>query len=292
MSDDNTVYVGIDLGTTYSCVMEYDPKGSFIEYRSVKNELSIPSVVKISPNSCNVGTTALNSVSDTDNVIHEVKRLMGKNYDEEDKKLMEIVSKMPNKIVSTTDQRVGIEVVISQKKGQKESATFLPEQVSALVLLKLKENVQLKHGKNCNIKAVVGVPAVFGDAEKQATINAMNIAGIEMLDMVNEPSAAAKTYNMNDDGLLFVFDFGGGTLDISIVQVKNGDKKVIATGGDSFLGGKNIDYNIAPFVKEEILRIAEEELMMSGQELEKFKTYLEKKRRAIVEFSEILKKEL
>ena len=86
MSDDNTVYVGIDLGTTYSCVMEYDPKGSFIEYRSVKNELSIPSVVKISPNSCNVGTTALNSVSDTDNVIHEVERLMGKNYDEEDKK--------------------------------------------------------------------------------------------------------------------------------------------------------------------------------------------------------------
>ena len=293
-NQEEEVYVGIDLGTTYSSVMEYIPSDrKFLPFTTADGQTSIPSIVRITEKVCHVGKNAIEADSEINNVIHEVKRLMGKNYDEKDDKLMGIINEMPKgSVISMTSKRVGVKIDIERKDKVEKSVTFLPEHISAFVLRKLKESVERKKGKNCKIKAVVGVPAVFTHDARRATATAMQLAGIEMIKMVNEPTAAANAYHMEKDGKLLVFDFGGGTLDIAILQVKGNNKEVLHTNGDSFLGGKNIDYNIARFVKEEVLRIAKDENEMKEDELKQLQEKLERRERLIIEFSETLKKEL
>ena len=281
------VYVGIDLGTTFSSIAFYDPQTEkeFV-IKTVGEEDSIPSVVSLSPIQCLVGKEAIKQPG-RENVIFEVKRFMGKNYDETNEELMNLIKKSPNKIISNENGMIRVEISHPKGNNMKETLILSPEQVSAIILLQLKKFFMRKFpGKT--LRAVVGVPAMFGTNERKATENAVKMAGIELVSLINEPTAAAKAYQMND-GLLFVFDFGGGTLDISILEYSDSNSKVITSRGDSMLGGNDIDYNIMKLLMEKVRKIGTEDLFYSDEEIDEI---IEKRIRFFKEKAEEMKKDL
>ncbi|EDR24086.1 heat shock protein 70kD, putative [Entamoeba dispar SAW760] len=277
----DVVYVGIDLGTTFTSVCEIRNNNPFF-YTSELGYDSIRSCVAFTGTKCIVGQNE-NSVK---NSIFEVKRLMGKRVDSEGLDLKNLKGRLLNTPVELSEGRLAIEVERPAKKGIKNQVIrLLPEQVSALILLKVKELI-LKIHKNVTIKAVIGVPAAFGDEERRATERAVKMAGIELIRMVNEPTAAAMAYEIKD-GSVFVFDFGGGTLDISVINYVNGRPQVKVTMGDPFLGGNDIDYNIQKYLIEEI-----KERAKGSCSEEEINNIIEKKKGVLKNCAEDLKKGL
>ncbi len=235
--------IGIDLGTTNSLGAAVFDEGP--EVIEAKGEGSIiPSVLSWSESGWLVGEQALeSSISNPENTIFSIKRLMGRSL----KDLGSFVNELPYQIVEAQRQLIKVRI------GEKE---YTPQELSAEILKKVKMNAESVLGESIN-KAVITVPAYFDDAQRQATRDAARFAGMEVARIINEPTAAAIAYGLDEkkEGYIAVYDLGGGTFDISILKISGKIFKVIATHGDTKLGGDDFDKAIADEIKVEIQKI-------------------------------------
>lgn len=236
--------VGIDLGTTNSLVAYATPEGPRV-IRDEQGEALVPSVVYYDEENRRllIGDEARDRlITEPRRAIYSVKRFMGKGASdvEEDLKLV------PFRVASNSER------VIRFQMGDK---VFTPPELSAFILRRLKERASSFFGEEVT-QAVITVPAYFNDAQRQATKDAGHLAGLDVLRIVNEPTAASLAYGLDkrNEGLIAVYDLGGGTFDVSILKLKDGIFEVLATGGDTHLGGDDIDNRLISMVVEEIDR--------------------------------------
>jgi molecular chaperone DnaK len=236
-----TKVIGIDLGTTNSCVSVMDGKSPKIIENS-EGARTTPSMVGITDDERLVGQPAKRqAVTNPENTLFAIKRLIGRRHDDEySKKFSELV---PYKIISAKNGDAWV-----QANGQ----DFAPSEVSSFILRKLKEDAEAFLGEKVE-KAVITVPAYFNDAQRQATKDAGKIAGLEVLRIINEPTAAALAYGLDkkESGTIAVYDLGGGTFDVSILEVGDGVFEVKSTNGDTFLGGEDFDQRIIDYIAEQ-----------------------------------------
>ena len=233
--------IGIDLGTTNSCVSVMDGKAPKIIENS-EGARTTPSMVGITDDERLVGQPAKRqAVTNPENTLFAIKRLIGRRHDDQySKKFSELV---PYKIVSAKNGDAWVKA-----NGQE----YAPSEVSSFILRKLKEDAEAYLGETVD-KAVITVPAYFNDAQRQATKDAGKIAGLEVLRIINEPTAAALAYGLDkkESGTIVVYDLGGGTFDVSILEVGDGVFEVKSTNGDTFLGGEDFDQRIIDFIAEQ-----------------------------------------
>ena len=233
--------IGIDLGTTNSCVSVMDGKAPKIIENS-EGARTTPSMVGITDDERLVGQPAKRqAVTNPENTLFAIKRLIGRRHDDQySKKFSELV---PYKIVSAKNGDAWV-----QANGQ----DYAPSEVSSFILRKLKEDAEAFLGETVE-KAVITVPAYFNDAQRQATKDAGKIAGLEVLRIINEPTAAALAYGLDkkESGTIAVYDLGGGTFDVSILEVGDGVFEVKSTNGDTFLGGEDFDQRIIDYIAEQ-----------------------------------------
>ena len=238
--------IGIDLGTTNSCVAIMDGKQAKV-IENAEGQRTTPSVVAfLEKDEKLVGQPAKRqAVTNPNNTIFAAKRLIGRTFD--DHSVKKDVEKVPFKIIKSDKNDAWIEA-----KGKKYS----PSQISAFILQKMKETAE-KHLGQPVTKAVITVPAYFNDAQRQATKDAGKIAGLEVLRIINEPTAASLAYGLDKKGgkKIAVYDLGGGTFDVSILEIGDGVFEVKSTNGDTFLGGEDfddtiVDYLISEFKKD------------------------------------------
>ncbi|WP_309086300.1 molecular chaperone DnaK [Chelativorans sp.] len=234
--------IGIDLGTTNSCVAVMDGKDAKV-IENAEGARTTPSIVAFTDSDERlVGQPAKRqAVTNPENTFFAIKRLIGRRFDdpmvEKDKKLV------PYKIVRADNGDAWVE-----SRGQKYS----PSQISAMILQKMKETAESYLGEKVE-KAVITVPAYFNDAQRQATKDAGKIAGLEVLRIINEPTAAALAYGLDkkDGRTIAVYDLGGGTFDISILEIGDGVFEVKSTNGDTFLGGEDFDMRLVNYLADE-----------------------------------------
>ena len=245
MSDetDKIEYImGIDLGTTNSCAgIRRD--GNFVIAPDEYGSHTIPSIVSVMPHSRYIGIEAKNQIAlNPVNTIYEVKRLIGKPYNDD---------MVQNDINLLTYNIIDVDNTIYIKTDYN---VFAPEQISAMVLAKLKDNVN-RHFKQYINKAVITVPAYFNDAQRQATKNAAEIAGIDCIRIINEPIASALAFGLHNrskmegdkETVVVVYDLGGGTLDVSLLVIAQGVFQVIASAGNTHLGGADFDEKLIKY---------------------------------------------
>lgn len=232
--------VGIDLGTTYSCVgvMQH---GNIEIISNEHGNRTTPSYVAFTDSDRLIGLEAkMQSSSNPENTIYDAKRLIGRSYsDETVKRDMKL---WPFKVVS----KGGKPQISARWKG--EEKTFTPEEISAMILTRMRDTAESYLGESVN-HAVITVPAYFNDAQRQATKDAGRIAGLDVLRIINEPTAAAIAYgldkrDMDEERNILVFDLGGGTFDVSLLTIDGGIFEVKATAGDTHLGGEDFDNNM------------------------------------------------
>merc|ERR1711899_378380 len=226
--------VGIDLGTTYSCVGVFQ-HGKVEIIANDQGNRTTPSYVAFTDNERLIGDAAKNQVAmNPGNTVFDAKRLIGRKYDDatvqQDKKHWSF-----NVVNEDSKPKIQVEHKCERK-------TFTPEEISAMVLTKMKETAEAYLGTSVK-DAVVTVPAYFNDAQRQATKDAGQISGMNVLRVINEPTAAALAYGMDkaDDKVIAVFDLGGGTFDVSILEIQKGVFEVKSTNGNTFLGGEDFD---------------------------------------------------
>ena len=258
--------IGIDLGTTNSCVAIMD--GS--QPRVIENSegaRTTPSIVAFTEEERLVGQPAKRqAVTNSENTVFAVKRLIGRRVDDvevtKDKKLV------PYKIVNGGNGDAWVEV-----RGQKYS----PSQISAFILQKMKETAESYLGEEVT-QAVITVPAYFNDAQRQATKDAGKIAGLEVLRIINEPTAAALAYGLDkkDNRTIAVYDLGGGTFDVTILEIDDGLFEVKSTNGDTFLGGEDFDMRIVTYLAEEFKKEHGVDLTKDKMALQRLKEAAEK----------------
>lgn len=236
--------IGIDLGTTNSCVSVMEGKNAKVIENS-EGARTTPSVVAFNPKGeLLVGTPAKRqAVTNPTNTVFGTKRLIGRKFD--DPQTQKEMKMVPYKIVKSSNGDAWVEANGKQ---------YSPSQIGAYVLTKMKETAESYLGKTVS-KAVITVPAYFNDAQRQATKDAGRIAGLDVQRIINEPTAAALSYGLsNKEGLIAVFDLGGGTFDVSILEISNGVFEVKATNGDTFLGGEDFDNTMLEFLVSEFKR--------------------------------------
>jgi Fe-S protein assembly chaperone HscA len=263
-------FIGIDLGTTNSLAAFLDLTGPKIIPGADGDKL-VPSVVSINPSGeIVVGKAARELlITQPDRTVYSVKRLMGRGLDD----IQEELKLFPFHIAP------GSESVLQLQLGDR---TYTPPEISALILRQLKQNAEAYFGEPVS-KAVITVPAYFNDAQRQATKDAGRIAGLEVLRLVNEPTAASLAYGLDkrENGTIAVYDLGGGTFDISILKLHDGIFEVLATNGDTHLGGDDID-NL-------LLRIAFEDVQSEwGDDLSTDREGIQRLRRAVIQAKERL----
>jgi len=233
--------IGIDLGTTNSCVAVMDGKSPKIIENS-EGARTTPSMVGLVDDERLVGQPAKRqAVTNPENTLYAIKRLIGRRHDD---KYSDKFSKLvPYKIVPAKNGDAWVEA-----NGQE----YAPSEVSSFILRKLKEDAEAYLGETVD-KAVITVPAYFNDAQRQATKDAGKIAGLEVLRIINEPTAAALAYGLDkkESGTIVVYDLGGGTFDVSILEVGDGVFEVKSTNGDTFLGGEDFDQRIIDFIADQ-----------------------------------------
>jgi molecular chaperone DnaK len=272
--------IGIDLGTTNSCVAVMEGG----QAKVIENEEGMrttPSVVAFAKDGqILVGMPAKRqAITNPENTVYAIKRLIGRRYDdpvvEKDKELV------PYKIVPGPNGDAWVEV-----QGKKYS----PSQISAFVLQKMKETAERYLGDKVT-EAVITVPAYFNDSQRQATKDAGQIAGLEVLRIINEPTAAALAYGLEKkgQGKVAVYDFGGGTFDISILEIGDGVFEVKATNGDTFLGGEDFDKRIVDHIAEQFKREQGIDLRNDRLALQRLREAAEK---AKIELSSTLETEI
>jgi molecular chaperone DnaK len=234
--------IGIDLGTTNSCVAVMDGKTAKV-IENAEGMRTTPSIVAFSDDGERlVGQPAKRqAVTNPERTFFAVKRLVGRRYDdpmvEKDKKLV------PYKIVKASNGDAWVEA---------DGKTYSPSQVSAFILQKMKETAEAHLGQKVD-QAVITVPAYFNDAQRQATKDAGKIAGLEVLRIINEPTAAALAYGLDKSksGTIAVYDLGGGTFDVSVLEIGDGVFEVKSTNGDTFLGGEDFDMRLVSYLADE-----------------------------------------
>src|SRR5690242_5111018 len=234
--------IGIDLGTTNSCVAVMEGKTPKV-IENAEGMRTTPSIVAFTDDGERlVGQPAKRqAVTNPERTIFAVKRLIGRRYDdpmvEKDKKLV------PYKIVRASNGDAWVEI---------EGKSYSPSQISAFVLQKMKETAEAYLGQKVE-QAVITVPAYFNDAQRQATKDAGKISGLEVLRIINEPTAAALAYGLDKQktGTIAVYDLGGGTFDISTLEIGDGVFEVKSTNGDTFLGGEDFDQRVVNFLADE-----------------------------------------
>ncbi len=258
--------IGIDLGTTNSCFAVMEGKEAKVLENS-EGARTTPSMVAFTDNERLVGSAAKRqAVTNPENTLFAIKRLIGRRFNSPE--VSKDRAQVPFKIIDGDNGDAWVEV-----KGQK----YAPSQISAIVLQKIKEYAESYLGEKVE-KAVITVPAYFNDSQRQATKDAGKIAGLEVLRIINEPTAAALAYGMDKkaNGTIAVYDLGGGTFDISILEIGDGVFEVKSTNGDTFLGGEDFDQRIVNYLADEFKKESGIDLRGDRLALQRLKEAAEK----------------
>jgi len=267
--------IGIDLGTTYSCVGVYKNGRVEIIANDQGNRIT-PSYVAFTDSERLIGDAAKNQATvNPKRTIYDVKRLIGRKFT--DKEVQRDAKLVSYNIVD----RQGKPYVQVDVNG--ESKVFSPEEISAMILTKMKDTAEAFLGKTVK-HAVVTVPAYFNDAQRQATKDAGKIAGLDVLRIINEPTAAAIAYGLDKKGgekNILVFDLGGGTFDVSILTIDNGVFEVVSTNGDTHLGGEDFDQRVMEYFIKLIKKKYKKDITGDARALQKLRREAERAKRAL-----------
>ncbi|MBA3387100.1 MAG: molecular chaperone DnaK [Chthoniobacterales bacterium] len=266
--------LGIDLGTTNSC-MSIMEGGDAVVLENSEGARTTPSIVAFSKNGERlVGQAAKRqAVTNPANTVFSVKRFMGRKFDE----VREEEHRVPYKIVKAANGDAHVQVEVN---GEKK--TFSPPEVSAMILAKLKADAEAKLGEKIT-QAVITVPAYFNDSQRNATKDAGKIAGLEVLRIINEPTAASLAYGLDKkkDEKIAVYDLGGGTFDISVLEIGDGVFEVKATNGDTHLGGDDWDNMIIDWIVSEFKKDSGVDLSKQADAIQRIKEEAEKAKIAL-----------
>lgn len=268
--------VGIDLGTTYSCVAHFANDRVEIIANDQGNRTT-PSYVAFTDTERLIGDAAKNQAAmNPHNTVFDAKRLIGRKFD--DPEVTNDAKHYPFKVVN----KGGKPVVQVEYKG--ETKTFTPEEISSMILTKMKETAENFLGTEVK-DAVVTVPAYFNDSQRQATKDAGTIAGLNVLRIINEPTAAAIAYGLDKKSQkehnVLIFDLGGGTFDVSLLSIDEGVFEVKATAGDTHLGGEDFDSRLVNFLAEEFKRKNKKDLTTNQRSLRRLRTAAERAKRTL-----------
>ena len=269
--------VGIDLGTTYSCVGVYQNDKVEIIPNDQGNRTT-PSYVAFTADERLIGDAAKNQVArNAENSVFDAKRLIGRKFAEST--VQKDIKLWPFKVISGTDDKP---VIVVKYKGDERK--FHPEQISAMVLEKMKGVAEAYIGKDVN-EAVVTVPAYFNDSQRQATKDAGAIAHLNVLRIVNEPTAAAIAYGLDKktggEKNILIFDLGGGTFDVSLLTIDEGVFEVKATAGDTHLGGEDFDNKLVEFSAADFLRKKKLDIREDKRAMRRLRSECEKAKRVL-----------
>src|SRR6201996_2012642 len=266
--------LGIDLGTTNSCMAVMEG-GEPLVLENSEGRRVTPSVVAFTKTGERlVGDAAKRqAVTNSRNTVYSIKRFMGRKFDE----VQEELKRVPYKVVRAGNGDVAVEVEVDGKPKQ-----FSPPEVSAMILAKLKADAEMRLGEKIT-QAVITVPAYFNDAQRQATKDAGRIAGLEVLRIINEPTAASLAYGLDKkkDEKIAVYDLGGGTFDISVLEIGDGVFEVKATNGDTHLGGDDWDNRIMDWILDEFKKESGMDLRKQPDALQRIKEEAEKAKIAL-----------
>ncbi|KAK1846204.1 Heat shock protein SSB1 [Colletotrichum chrysophilum] len=269
--------IGIDLGTTYSCVATYE--GTNVEIiANEQGSFTTPSFVSFTDKERLIGEAAKNQAAmNPINTVFDVKRLIGRRFD--DPTVKKDMESWPFKVVDDNGSpKVSVDYL-------GETKTFSPQEISSMVLLKMKEIAETKIGKKVE-KAVITVPAYFNDNQRQATKDAGAIAGLNVLRIINEPTAAAIAYGLGagksgKERNVLIYDLGGGTFDVSLLNIQGGVFTVKATAGDTHLGGQDFDTNLLEHCKKDFQRKTKKDLSGDARALRRLRTACERAKRTL-----------
>ena len=271
--------IGIDLGTTYSCVGVFQNEKVEIIANDQGNRTT-PSYVAFNSTERLIGDSAKNQSSiNVTNTVFDAKRLIGRKFD--DPIVQSNMKHFPFKVISGDDKKPIIEV-----EYKEETKHFSAEEISSMVLSKMKGIAEAFIGSDVN-DAVITVPAYFNDSQRQATKDAGKIAGLNVLRIINEPTAAAIAYGLDQvgkdkgDKTVLIFDLGGGTFDTSILNIDEGIFEVLSTAGDTNFGGEDLDNRIVDYFCEEIKRKYKKNVKVNARSLRRLRTASERAKRTL-----------
>ncbi|KAH3672769.1 hypothetical protein WICMUC_004175 [Wickerhamomyces mucosus] len=268
--------VGIDLGTTYSCVATYDSAVEIIA--NEQGNRVTPSFVAFTSEERLIGDAAKNQAAlNPKNTVFDAKRLIGRRFDEDS--VQKDIKTWPFKVVEKNEAPI-IEVEYLGEQKQ-----FSPQEISSMVLTKMKEIAEAKIGQKVE-KAVITVPAYFNDAQRQATKDAGAIAGLNVLRIINEPTAAAIAYGLgagksDKERHVLIFDLGGGTFDVSLLHLAGGVFTVKSTAGDTHLGGQDFDTNLLEHFQAEFKKKTGLDISGDSRALRRLRTAAERAKRTL-----------
>ena len=266
--------IGIDLGTTYSCVSVFK-NGNCEIIANSDGDRTTPSWVAFNSTEKLVGQSAKSQAAmNTGNTVYDAKRLLGRKFS--DPTVQNDIKHYSFKVVGDNDDKPVIEL--------EDGTKYYPEQVSAMVLTEMKKTAESFLGQQIS-KAVVTVPAYFNDSQRQSTKDACRIAGLDVLRIINEPTAAALAYgldkNFEGDRNVLIFDLGGGTFDVSLLTIDDGMFEVKATAGDTHLGGEDFDTRMVTHFIEEFKRKEKSDIRGNSRALRRLRTACEKAKRTL-----------
>ncbi|KAL9686377.1 hypothetical protein QQ045_023835 [Rhodiola kirilowii] len=275
--DLGSTVIGIDLGTTYSCVGVFKNGHVEIIANDQGNRIT-PSWVAFTDSERLIGEAAKNQAAQNgDRTFFDIKRFIGRKFD--DPEVQKDIKFLPYKVVNK-----GGKPYVEAKMKDGEIKVFSPEEISAMILGKMKETAEAYLGKEIK-HAVITVPAYFNDAQRQATKDAGAIAGLNVARIINEPTAAAIAYGLDkkSDGEknILVFDLGGGTFDVSVLAIDNGVFEVLATSGDTHLGGEDFDHRVMDYFIKLIKRKHGKDISKDSKALGKLRREAERAKRAL-----------
>ena len=272
-----TIGIGIDLGTTYSAVGVWK-NGKVEIIANEQGNRTMPSYVAFTETERMIGEPAKNQAAmNPANTIFDAKRLIGRKYS--DPAIQSDLKHWPFEVVTDNDNKMSIKV-----EYKNENKQFKPEEVSSMILVKMKEIAEAYLGEKVT-DAVITVPAYFNDSQRQATKDAGAIAGLNVLRIINEPTAAAIAYGLNSSSKkeinVLIFDLGGGTFDVSLLSIDDGIFEVKATAGDTHLGGEDFDNRIVQHLSNEFKRKTKCDLSANKRSMRRLRTAAERAKRTL-----------